>query len=364
MKDHDVIIVGASFAGLAVANQLSAHRVLLIDRKPVGSGQTSACGTILQVLQNWDLTESVLQRHDSIVLHTARNSFEFPSPYPWCTFDYRNLCQLLFERSDADYLQATVMGCDREIVHTSHGNFRARCVVDASGWRAVIASSLQPGFERKNEMNFGIETIGSLPNDAHLDPTNLHFWYDPAILKSGVGWVFPRGETAIFGVGSYRGATHLRRPLTQFVDRLFIQPNGLHGTYFPKSLRNPLAGNVFVVGDAAGMCIGLTGEGIRPALFFGEACGRIVNRVLVGEFTLEAGLSEYSDFVEARRYFYQIFSGAQEILSRVPTNWIDVISRFVSHELVLPWVLDQYWGLTRAWNKTSRVLLTRPVIEH
>jgi flavin-dependent dehydrogenase len=331
MEDIDVIIVGASFAGLAVANQLSAQRVLLIDRKPVGSGQTSACGTILQVLQNWDLTESVLQKHDSIVLHTARNSFEFPSPYPWCTFDYRHLCESLFDRSGADFLQAAVIGYDGESVNTSQGNFRARYVVDASGWRAVIASALQPGFARKNEMNFGIETIGSLPNDAHLDPTNLHFWYDPAILKSGVGWVFPRGETASFGVGSYRGATHLRRPLTQFVDRLFIQPNGLHGTYFPQTLRNPIAGRVFVVGDAAGMCIGLTGEGIRPALFFGETCGRIVRRVLVGKLTLEAGLAEYTDFVEARRFFFQIFSGAQDILSRVPVRWIDSVARFLNN---------------------------------
>ncbi len=48
--DYDVIIAGGSFAGLAVANQLRGQRVLLIDRKPIGSGRTSACGTIWQTL--------------------------------------------------------------------------------------------------------------------------------------------------------------------------------------------------------------------------------------------------------------------------------------------------------------------------
>ena len=44
------LIVGASFAGLAVARRL-AGRVLLLDRNEVGAVQTSACGTPLWVPQ-------------------------------------------------------------------------------------------------------------------------------------------------------------------------------------------------------------------------------------------------------------------------------------------------------------------------
>ncbi|MFQ5814037.1 MAG: NAD(P)/FAD-dependent oxidoreductase [Anaerolineae bacterium] len=347
---YDAIIAGASFAGLAVANQLRSHRVLLIDRKPIGAGQTSACGTILQVLQHWDLTETVLQTHDSLVLHTARRAIEFPSSYPWCTFDYRRLCETLFERSGADFLQAAVQDTDGKQVRTSRGDFRARCVVDASGWRAVLASSVVPGFVQAASMNFGIETIRPLPDDARLDPSGLHFWYAPVIIQGGVGWVFPRGATASVGIGSYRGVTHLRSPLDRFAERFDLQPDGLHGTYFPHSLRAPTAGRVFVIGDAAGMCLGLTGEGIRPALFFGEACGRIVRRVLGGQLTLEAGLAEYATFVRARQHFFQILSTAQAILIRLPPPWIDRIALLVHHDRVRPWVLDVYWSLTREWD--------------
>ena len=44
--DYDVLICGASFAGLAVARELAGSdaRVLMIDRYEVGERQTSACG--------------------------------------------------------------------------------------------------------------------------------------------------------------------------------------------------------------------------------------------------------------------------------------------------------------------------------
>ena len=43
--DADVLICGASFAGLAVARQFagSGARVLLVDRYEIGERQTSAC---------------------------------------------------------------------------------------------------------------------------------------------------------------------------------------------------------------------------------------------------------------------------------------------------------------------------------
>ena len=43
--DADVLICGASFAGLAVARELRATgaRVLIVDRYEIGERQTSAC---------------------------------------------------------------------------------------------------------------------------------------------------------------------------------------------------------------------------------------------------------------------------------------------------------------------------------
>lgn len=102
---RDVLIIGGSFAGLAVANQLRGFRVTILDPKPIGSGQTSACGAPLPVLEHWGMTDSVLQTHDRLILHTARRTIEFPSPYKWCTFDYEKLCSSLYLRSGAEFVQ-------------------------------------------------------------------------------------------------------------------------------------------------------------------------------------------------------------------------------------------------------------------
>src|SRR2546423_13648079 len=52
-RDADVLICGASFAGLAVARELSGSgaRVLVLDRYEVGERQTSACAAPTEWLQ-------------------------------------------------------------------------------------------------------------------------------------------------------------------------------------------------------------------------------------------------------------------------------------------------------------------------
>jgi glycine/D-amino acid oxidase-like deaminating enzyme len=44
-RDCDVLVCGASFAGLAIARELagSGARVLIVDRYEIGERQTSAC---------------------------------------------------------------------------------------------------------------------------------------------------------------------------------------------------------------------------------------------------------------------------------------------------------------------------------
>ncbi len=351
MTDYDVVIVGGSFAGLTVANQLCGHRVLVIDRKPIGSGQTSACGTMLRVLNHWGLAEAVLQVHDRITLHTNSGILEFPTKYSWCTFNYAHLCEELLVRSEAEFLKTSVQGYDGERVVTSDGSFRAHCVVDASGWRAILTSDKESNSAgRTRSMNFGMETIQPL-NGNRLDPSALHFYYDPHIFPIGVGWVFPRNGTAIIGVGSYRGAGQLLQSLEQFTTQLGIHRGELHGTYFPSKYRAPTVGNVFVVGDAAGMCIALTGEGFRPAMYFGEACGHIIRRVLAGELRFNDGLAEYRAFVESKRLFFDIFTAAQSVLTRLPRTYVDWIAYGIHLDRVRRLVFDKYWELTREWSE-------------
>lgn len=53
MEKYDVIIAGASFAGLAVANRLDCN-VLLLDRNNIGEHNTSACASITRFIEMID----------------------------------------------------------------------------------------------------------------------------------------------------------------------------------------------------------------------------------------------------------------------------------------------------------------------
>src|ERR687883_938879 len=96
----DVLICGASFAGLAVARELRASgaRVLVLDRYEIGERQTSACAAPTEWLVNLGLEESILQTFDSLLVHTPRVTARWPLPFTFSTFDYRTLCRLLWEQ--------------------------------------------------------------------------------------------------------------------------------------------------------------------------------------------------------------------------------------------------------------------------
>ena len=68
------------------------------------------------------------------------------------------------------------------------------------------------------------------------------------------------------------------------------------GNWFPHRLRDAAEDGVFFVGDSAGHCFPLSGEGIRTAFYFGIACGRELRAVLAGERTREQALERYGAF--------------------------------------------------------------------
>src|SRR5207247_348120 len=74
--DVDVLVCGASFAGLAVARELagSGARVLMLDRYEVGERQTSACGIPTSWLEAMDLMGSHRQAFGELVVHTPHTT--------------------------------------------------------------------------------------------------------------------------------------------------------------------------------------------------------------------------------------------------------------------------------------------------
>src|SRR5215213_8442890 len=92
--DFDVLICGASFAGLAVARELRATgaRVLVLDRYEIGERQTSACAAPTGWLRNLGVESAIRQSFDTLVVHTPGTSARWPIGWSFSTFDYPELC--------------------------------------------------------------------------------------------------------------------------------------------------------------------------------------------------------------------------------------------------------------------------------
>src|SRR3954469_11052707 len=144
--EYDVLVCGASFAGLAVAREL-AHartssgpaRVLVLDRSEVGERQTSACAAPTGWLTALGAGRSIRQTFDKLVIHTPHTTVRFRLPWEFSTFDYPALWADLDAQNHARFDVATVtgrasaLGGDLVTVQTDRGEVTAPLVVDALG---------------------------------------------------------------------------------------------------------------------------------------------------------------------------------------------------------------------------------------
>lgn len=337
---YDVIIAGASFAGLAAAQRLRG-RVLLVDKDPLGAGQTSACGAPVSSVRAMGSEGSVQQIHDHLVIHTERVRAVWPLPEPFCTFNYREFCRLAFARTQAEFIQAYVLGRTGDTVHTSRGDFVGHYLIDATGWRAALAG--RPALDSVNRrwMAFGIETEVA----CEFDP-GLHFYFLPEV-RDGYAWAFPCDGRVRFGVLSYRGRSKLRGALDRVLQRFSVRAGGIHGGFLASGLRSPTVDGVFVTGDAAGQCLPVTGEGIRTAVLAGFACGDLVQQALDGVISVNEAAVHYSQFAARERRRYQALLWANIALLLLPQPLIGQAARRLSRPGPLRFFMRHYLGIFR-----------------
>src|SRR5438270_2081078 len=144
-RDCDVLVCGASFAGLAVARELAGTgaSVLVLDRYELGERQTSACAMPTVWLEALELMPSLRQTFDGMLVHTPFLSSRWTLPWSFSTFDYRELCGLMWQQADCPELEletATVTGRSRLTVEPDRGEQTAPLLVDSPGWRRARAN--------------------------------------------------------------------------------------------------------------------------------------------------------------------------------------------------------------------------------
>jgi flavin-dependent dehydrogenase len=346
-RDCDVLICGASFAGLAIARELagSGAKVLILDRYELGERQTSACAIPTLWLDALDLGGSLRQTFDELVVHTPFRTSRWALPWSFSTFDYRELCALLFSQAGAGGTEfteleiATVTGRDGFTVHTDRGDLSAPLIVDALGWRRVLssASPIQPPNARLSR-GLEVHPVGA--------GEEMELWIDPRYIRSGYSWSFPAREEVRVGVGSFWPSHHVKEPTVRLAGDLHLPPDGYQGNWIPHQLRAAVEEEIFFAGDSAGHCLPLTAEGIRTALYFGLACGRELRAVLDGRITRGQALARYGAFSAAHERKYSWLLNTQRAIGQLtPSRAVTALARAFESRQVSHWAFEHYLAI-------------------
>ena len=168
-------------------------------------------------------------------------------------------------------------------------------MIEAAGWRTSAPKGRAARRARAPRKSFGVEARQPYRGDG------LHFYVGPSNGSRRFYWIFPAGDHVRAGLATYTGHSALSQDLVDFLDRHDLgDPGHQHGGFFTSRLIDPIRDGMFVVGDAAGQCLPVSGEGIRPALVFGQLAGRLAERVRLGELPLDQALSRYRAYVLSR----------------------------------------------------------------
>jgi flavin-dependent dehydrogenase len=340
--DVDVLICGASFAGLAVARELAGAdaRVLIVDRYEIGERQTSACAAPTGWLESLGLAASIRQTFDTLVIHRPDRSFRWRLPWTFSTFDYRQLCALLFAQTDAEFETATVTGRTGWTVHTDRGDLRTPLIVDALGWRRVLSNAEHPIQPPDARLSRGLEVHPSASGP------DLEIWIDPKYVPAGYAWSFPADDELRVGVGSFRPRDHVKDPTVRLAEDVGVDAVRYQGNWIPHQLRPGVEDGVFFVGDSAGHCLPTTAEGIRTALYFGLACGRELRAVVDGHQTREQALDRYAGFSDDHAWQFRWLLRVQRIVGAVNRYpLLTTALRAMDRQWFVDWAFSHYLAI-------------------
>ncbi len=328
--DADVLICGASFAGLSVARELagSGARVLVVDRYEIGERQTSACAAPTQWLRNLSLEGSIRQTFGDLVVHTVRSTIRYDLPWTFSTFDYRELCALLAQQGDFTFETAKVESIDRGAAPPRHHRSR-RAARAARRRRAGVAAGARARHAHPAARGAPVARPGG--------PSRRRGGRPRAVDR-------PRGHPLGLRLelpGGRRGARRRRArstPPTTSRSRRSRWPrsstcrrSATRATGSPTSCARPIAEDVFFAGDSAGHCLPLTAEGIRTAFYFGLAAGREIRAVVDGTRTRAQALEAYGAFSAAHARPYRWLLNFQHCVG--PMNergLVDPVMRLVN----------------------------------
>lgn len=292
----DLVIVGASFAGLAAAKTAASRglSVAVIEAKREPGARIHTSGILVrEAMEEIDIPHRLTRRVPGVRLYTPRfRTVDLFSPgYAFFTTATSELVRWM--AAEAREAGATILCATRFTGASRDGNLirltgidiTTRFLIGADGARSRVAEAF--GLSENRHFLTGLE-VELEPNDA-IDPRFLHCFADSALAPGYIAWAAPGPDVIQLGLAVGNG----RKPdLAAFVahtEKAFGWSNlrvvGRRSGLIPSGgpLRKIAAPGVLLIGDAAGWVSPMTGGGIRLAFKYGRrAASLIADHMLCG----------------------------------------------------------------------------------
>lgn len=296
MRNVDLAIVGAGFAGLACAEAASARglRSIVLDAKPTIGARPHTTGLLVKELADeLDVPRRFTRKIHGVRLYApSGRTIDFHRPgYYFLATDTTGVLQWMARRAGEAGAQVRCASPVRSLQRTGehlllNSEHLSRFVVGADGAKSPTARRL--GLDVNTRFLAGVEA--EYEDVRNVERDFLHVFLDSKVAPGYIAWVVPGVDVTQVGLAVSRPHrpgldAFLSRAATVF-DFSNARRVGTRAGLIPVGglLRRIGDSRSLLVGDSAGMVSPLTAGGIHTAVHFGRRAG-----ITISDYLLDAG---------------------------------------------------------------------------
>lgn len=280
MESYEIVIVGAGPGGLAAAQKLAeaGKKVLLLEQNNVIGPKVCAGGISVEMVKDLNLPDDLVEfkfKEATLLVPERKTAIKSEDVFA-CTIDRKDFGQWQTEKLKKTgaivrtNCKVTKIGKNYVVVNDS-GRIEFEYLIGADGSSSAVRRHL--GVKVKNQLA-AIQYI--VPGNNYK---KFEIFFDIKLFGLGYAWIFPHRGYASIGCGcdpKIFPSNKLMEGFKKWLAANNIDVSGGKYEAFPINYdyQGYRFGNIFLVGDAAGLASCLTGGGIYYAIISGEEAAR------------------------------------------------------------------------------------------